>query len=309
MAGPAYGVLSDVNPKLGLSERRKAFKPISFLVTSPVSDISSISSGEEIKKLDLSQIKTIKELGVTNFSRVVLIEEKDGRKMVLKTFKPNISFEKIKYEHQMLSNMEHQNISRCDPHIYLNDDGSYSIKMDYIEGKALKDIDKEILELYIQNILVSVFRALDYLETQKTVHRDLHPGNILFNETTQEACLIDFGIAKKDGVDDLFDKQGGIVQYRTTPESIKEPNKANPQSNMWALGIMLFSLYLEKSIYDCLKDDSIKDQGGADLGEARVTWELQSLDKASLADDVGATEEIINISNPKVQAIIGRCLI
>jgi tRNA A-37 threonylcarbamoyl transferase component Bud32 len=94
------------------------------------------------------------------------------------------------------------------PHIVkVTDVGTYEgipfAVMQYLAGGSLEDQrqagpDGQVLPCDPRNVsrwLVAVAEALDYIHTQGYVHRDVKPGNILF-DTLGHAFLSDFGVAK-----------------------------------------------------------------------------------------------------------------
>ena len=42
-----------------------------------------------------------------------------------------------------------------------------------------------------------MLETLEYIHSKNICHRDIKPGNILFNRETQKLKIIDFGISKK----------------------------------------------------------------------------------------------------------------
>jgi hypothetical protein len=57
------------------------------------------------------------------------------------------------------------------------------------------------LSAYDSDLALVVLRALSAVHERKVLHRDIKPGNIVFNKINNDICLIDFGLAM--AVDDL----------------------------------------------------------------------------------------------------------
>lgn len=89
--------------------------------------------------------------------------------------------------------------------------GSLFIVMEFIEHDKFIDIvgkvDLNEIKLYIKNLLI----ALKYVHSKGIMHRDIKPGNILYNRKEQKFLLVDFGLAQS---------------IRARP--IVFPNKPNP---------------------------------------------------------------------------------
>lgn len=48
----------------------------------------------------------------------------------------------------------------------------------------------------IQSIMLQLLRAVEYMHDRKCLHRDLKPGNILMDISTNKVKIADFGLAK-----------------------------------------------------------------------------------------------------------------
>ena len=77
-------------------------------------------------------------------------------------------------------------------------DGQFLILQDYIQGITLETVLARQHSLPWQQVVaicIQLCKALESLHTQKLVHRDIKPGNVLLTETGQ-AWLIDFDISR-----------------------------------------------------------------------------------------------------------------
>jgi serine/threonine protein kinase len=89
--------------------------------------------------------------------------------------------------------------------------------MAYIAGPSLKSVmadrqaaGQQMSLAEIANVMRGICSALSYAHRRGMVHRDVKPGNILFNEQGQ-AVLADFGIARIVTAERLT--QSGIVLF------------------------------------------------------------------------------------------------
>ena len=121
----------------------------------------------------------------------------------------------------------------------------YFFTMEYIEGAPLKDIiysdsrpsfEDSIYKLY------QVARGLYYIHERKLIHRDLKPDNI-FISSTNEAKLLDFGIAKFEDSDLNLTLNTGAMgtSYYMSPEQINN-DKIDYRTDIYAFGILVFEM-------------------------------------------------------------------
>ncbi len=117
------------------------------------------------------------------------------------------------------------------------------IVMRYMSEGSLDDrVAKAELKLTeIAHIIKRVADALDAAHLRKIVHRDVKLSNILF-DSTGEAFLSDFGIAKSRAVsdDDGDEWLVGTPAYMS-PEQVKGV-RIDGRSDVYALGIVLYRL-------------------------------------------------------------------
>ena len=121
--------------------------------------------------------------------------------------------------------------------------------MEYVKGMTLEEcINRDKLN-YNQKVdtLVQVCKALAYAHKNGVIHRDIKPANILIDEEWQ-ARVADFGIAHFYEAGDEnplhVDAQSflGTTSYMA-PELRQNPDSASIQSDIYALGILMYELF------------------------------------------------------------------
>lgn len=135
--------------------------------------------------------------------------------------------------------LNHSNII----HIYTFDEyeGQLYLVMELADAGSLDSrIEKEqrIPELDILDVGVKMASALASALKQGLLHRDIKPGNMLFN-AEMEPKLIDFGLARKAAADE---EQGATVwgtPYYIAPEKIKR-EREDYLSDMYSLAGTLY---------------------------------------------------------------------
>ena len=118
------------------------------------------------------------------------------------------------------------------------------IAMDYVEGVSLSDFCQKgkllkVKEVY--KILQIVAEALDYAHTQNIVHRDIKPGNIMYNPDDKQIKITDFGIARiTDSVKTRTGSFMGSPSYMA-PEQMTG-SSVDGQADLYSLGVSMYQL-------------------------------------------------------------------
>lgn len=118
------------------------------------------------------------------------------------------------------------------------------IAMDYIQGESLRDhIDSsQLLDIStVYQLMEQVASALDYAHRQNIVHRDIKPGNLLYDRDQQQVKVADFGIARI--IDNSSTKTGDILgsPIYMSPEQLKG-HKVAGASDIYSLGVTFYQL-------------------------------------------------------------------
>ncbi len=118
------------------------------------------------------------------------------------------------------------------------------IAMDYVEGRALNHFvnPKNLLPVFeVYRIICDVATALEYAHENNIVHRDVKPGNIIYNPSPYQVKVTDFGIARL--VDDSKTSTGEILgsPLYMAPEQLKG-KKVNRAADIFSLGVTFYQL-------------------------------------------------------------------
>lgn len=76
-------------------------------------------------------------------------------------------------------------------------DGSYTMEMEYLDGYRTAHINDKGYVSMTPKQYRKVRDALSYMHTNGRAHYDLHGLNVLVDDSTNDAKLIDFGLARK----------------------------------------------------------------------------------------------------------------
>jgi serine/threonine protein kinase len=142
-------------------------------------------------------------------------------------------------EARACARLNHTNII----HIYTFDEfeGQAYLVMELADHGSLDNrIEKQtrVAELNVLDIGIKIASALDLALKHNLLHRDIKPGNILF-DSDNEPKLVDFGLARSV---DMEAETGAVTEgtpYYVAPEKIKR-EKETFLSDMYSLGCTLY---------------------------------------------------------------------
>ena len=148
-------------------------------------------------------------------------------------------------EAQAIAQLEHPNIVRV--YRYGEAEDLLYMVLQYIEGLSLDQLLASYRAdgIFIEpeeasRITREIGSALDYAHNRGVIHRDVKPSNIILNQRGN-AILVDFGLALLADIgtrDEVF----GTPHY-ISPEQVKSSFKVVPQSDLYALGVILYEMF------------------------------------------------------------------
>lgn len=149
---------------------------------------------------------------------------------------------RFQQEAQASTALSHPNI--VDIYDVGEDRGHHFIVMEYIRGTTLKNLIKRrgaLLKEEAQDIMKQITSAIVEAHKRGIIHRDIKPQNILV-KADGTIKVVDFGIALAQNSLQLTQKDSvmGSVHY-LAPE-LARGEQASAQSDIYALGIVLFEL-------------------------------------------------------------------
>ncbi|RQM21877.1 hypothetical protein B5M09_001198 [Aphanomyces astaci] len=121
-------------------------------------------------------------------------------------------------------------------------EGEFCMVTEYAPGELFQILedDHQLPEDEIKKIAVQLIQALHYLHTNRIIHRDMKPQNILVGPK-QQIKLCDFGFARAISADtNVLTSIKGTPLYMA-PELVKE-QPYNHTVDLWSLGVILYEL-------------------------------------------------------------------
>jgi serine/threonine protein kinase len=143
-------------------------------------------------------------------------------------------------EAEITASLNHPNIVQV--YAFGQHEGVYYMVVEYIQGGSLDDKIAErgqITELEGIEIGIAVARGLECaFQRGGLIHRDIKPGNILFNANNVPK-VVDFGLSLSYETTDHFDGEIWGTPYYVAPEKLeREPETF--KSDLYSLGATLF---------------------------------------------------------------------
>lgn len=211
-----------------------------------------IISGEGIENPQLGRYQVESMLGRGAMGTVYLASDpRIGRQVAIKTIALNAEFEANEIEEakarfyreaEAAGRLSHPNIVTVYD-VGEEEDVAY-IAMDYLQGVNLSVYTQPENLLPVDTVLdigAQVASALDYAHKNNVIHRDIKPGNIIYEPKTGKISVTDFGIASL--VDSSKTRTGTILGTPSymSPEQIAG-KKVDGRSDEFSLAVTLYQL-------------------------------------------------------------------
>lgn len=211
----------------------------------------------QIGKIFADRYRIIEEIGRGGMANVYKGEDTflDNRKVAIKVLRSNfendtIAIARFQREAFAMAELSHPNIAGITD-VGESDKQQY-IVMEYVGGGTLKQYINEHAPLSNEEaieITMEILSAMEMAHSHGIIHRDLKPQNVLVTEDGT-VKVTDFGIAKALSETSLTQTNTmfGSVHY-LSPEQARGAN-ATVQSDIYAIGIMLFELLTGQIPFD-----------------------------------------------------------
>lgn len=196
------------------------------------------------------------------------------------------AMDSLRKEAQTLASLNHERIVRV--YDVFESHGSIFYVMPWLEGGSLRErMDeaatggKTISADQAREWLLMVLDGLDYLHGRGIYHRDIKPGNILFDERGLPV-LIDFGAALNKPEVTCTVTQGEFSYAYASPEQITGKGEIGPWTDLYALAATWYGLISSIPVEPAdrrLMQDDVMPLSGMALTEPWPRELLASIDR------------------------------
>ncbi len=180
----------------------------------------------------------------------IAVDVRLNRNVVVKVIDPALHTDpdyivRFEREAQAIARLDHPNIVKL--YRFDEQDGWLYMAMQYVQGVDLGNVlagyraDNEFIEPEdARRIIGEICAALDYAHQKGIIHRDVKPANILLDRQGR-AFLTDFGLALVTDIGTRGEIFGS--PHYIAPEQAMSSAKAVPQSDLYAIGVILFEMF------------------------------------------------------------------
>lgn len=152
-------------------------------------------------------------------------------------------------EARLQASLHHPNIATL--YDFREDNDRLLIFMEFIDGESLEDlVERRCFTVDdALTVFASICEAVAYIHQNGIVHRDIKSQNVKLT-SAGTAKLLDFGIAK-DAASHGLTQTGGVIGTPNylSPEQL-EGKPATSQSDVWALGVLLYEMLTGSKPFD-----------------------------------------------------------
>jgi serine/threonine protein kinase len=210
---------------------------------------TTMQSNRDFAKSKLSEYNLLDLVGEGSFGKVYKARKKftgetSAIKFIAKKGKTERDLRSLRQEIDILRVLKHPNI------IAMRDafetENEFCVVMEYAQGELFEVLedDRTLPELEVKAIARQLVSALHYLHTNRVIHRDMKPQNVLIG-ANKVVKLCDFGFARSIRSQSMVMTSIKGTPLYMAPELVQE-QPYNHTVDLWSLGVILYELFVGK---------------------------------------------------------------
>lgn len=163
-------------------------------------------------------------------------------KFIMKHGKSEKDIQSLRQEIEILRKLKHENIIEMLDSFETQQE--FCVVTEFAQGELFEILedDKSLPEEQVQAIAKQLVRALYYLHSNRIIHRDMKPQNILIGSGSV-VKLCDFGFARAMSTNTVVLRSIKGTPLYMAPELVRE-QPYNHTVDLWSLGVILYELFV-----------------------------------------------------------------
>ncbi|XP_050385130.1 serine/threonine-protein kinase TIO [Argentina anserina] len=163
-------------------------------------------------------------------------------KFIMKHGKSDKDIHNLRQEIEILRKLKHENIIEMLDSFETPQE--FCVVTEFAQGELFEILedDKHLPEEQVQEIAKQLVRALHYLHSNRIIHRDMKPQNILIGAGSI-VKLCDFGFARAMSTNTVVLRSIKGTPLYMAPELVRE-QPYNHTADLWSLGVILYELFV-----------------------------------------------------------------
>lgn len=183
------------------------------------------------------------------------------RPVAVKVVDPQLAFDEaaarsFQQEARALAQIRHDNVV----HVYTfgKHEGAFYFAMEYVDGISLEEeiaahaLRGETIEVgRAVKLFRAIARGLAAVHDRRLIHRDIKPGNVVLEGTTQRPVIVDFGLARRlRASNPRMTTTAGTPWYMAPEQARGDANGITAAADIYALACTAFELFTGRGLFE-----------------------------------------------------------